>query len=129
VKSRSIGMGSAPSPKGLTMPDDPVAHPDPPRDREPSAPTQEAAAGTPPLKGPGVAPDRDAARRTQEPWDHARFVEIYNRFAKERGGWFYEADGRTEDEMGARYRYYPEVYPDLKTFADGLFIWEQRLNL
>ena len=71
----------------------------------------------------------DASADAQEPWDYERFVAIYNAIALDRAGWRYEADGRTPDELGERYRSSPATYPTLRDFAEGLFIWEQRLNL
>lgn len=65
----------------------------------------------------------------QEPWDYARFVDTYNAVAMARGGWYYEPDGRTEDEMRERYHRGPRHFPDIETFAEGLFTWDQRLNL
>jgi hypothetical protein len=64
----------------------------------------------------------------QEPWDHARFVAAYNRLADERGGWHFEGD-RAEEDLRARYLRSPETYPDLAAFTEGLFIWDQRVNL
>jgi hypothetical protein len=66
---------------------------------------------------------------TQEPWDYARFVEIYNRIARERSGWFYEPRDNTAEALGARYHAYPWAFPDLETFAEGLYVWEQNINL
>ncbi|HEU0299266.1 MAG TPA: hypothetical protein VFR37_07430 [Longimicrobium sp.] len=74
-------------------------------------------------------PDRDPGEPVQEPWDYDRFLETYNRIAIERGGWRYEADGRTPEELGQRYLYYPEYYPTIEVFAEGLFGWDQRLDL
>jgi len=74
----------------------------------------------------------DAARdspEVQEAWEYDRFVAIYNRIAEEQGGWHYEADGRTPEEMRARYERSPGTYPTIAKFAEGLFIWEQRVNL
>jgi hypothetical protein len=65
----------------------------------------------------------------QEPWDYDRFVETYNRIALHRGGWLYEADGRTPEEMRQRYLRSPATFTDLHVFAEGLMIWEQGLNL
>lgn len=71
----------------------------------------------------------DATADAQEPWDYERFVAIYNAIASDRGGWHYEPDGRTPGEMSERYRRSPVTYPTLRAFAEGLFIWEQRLNV
>jgi hypothetical protein len=65
----------------------------------------------------------------QEPWDYERMVRIYNRLAEERGGWHLEEQERTPQELKARYEKSPETYPDLPSFAEGLFIWDQRVNL
>lgn len=64
----------------------------------------------------------------QEPWDFVRMIEIYDRLADERGGWHFEHD-RTEEVLRARYLGSPDGFPDLQHFAEGLFIWDQRLNL
>jgi|GEM_PF-6848803 len=73
--------------------------------------------------------DADWAERTkhQEPWDHARFVEAYDAIADARGGWHYEADGRTPEELRERYHSYPDSFVDLHTFAEGLFISDQQM--
>jgi hypothetical protein len=65
----------------------------------------------------------------QEPWDYDGFVEAYNRIVLKRGGWYYEADGRTPEEMRQRYLRSPETFTDLHAFAEGLVIWDQGLNL
>jgi hypothetical protein len=64
----------------------------------------------------------------QEPWDYDRFVAAYNALAEERGGWHYEADVAPE-VLAARYANSPATYPTIAAFAEGLFIWEQRVNL
>jgi hypothetical protein len=69
------------------------------------------------------------APRAQEPWDYARFVGIYNRIAKERSGWFHEPRGNTEEALRARYHAFPWAFPDVETFADGLYVWDQNINL
>lgn len=74
-------------------------------------------------------PDSGPSAVGQEPWDYDRFVETYNRIAKARGGWRFEADGRTPEELRRRYHAYPEHYPTIDAFAEGLFGWDQRLNL
>jgi ligand-binding SRPBCC domain-containing protein len=64
----------------------------------------------------------------QEPWNFQRLVEHYNRLADERGGWHY--DGSTpEAELQTRYSKSPRTYPTMEAFAEGLFIWEQRVNI
>lgn len=52
--------------------------------------------------------DEPGAQPAQEPWDFARVVELYNARAKHSGGWFFEADGRTEEDLRASYLYYPQ---------------------
>jgi hypothetical protein len=74
-------------------------------------------------------PDPDPGAPAQEPWDYGRFLEAYNRIAIERGGWRYEADGRTPEELRQRYLKYAEHTPTIEVFAEGLFGWDQRLNL
>jgi GNAT superfamily N-acetyltransferase len=66
--------------------------------------------------------------KDQEPWDYDRFLEIYNGIAKERGGWVFEADGRTPDVLRERYHSYPEHYTSLYEFAYGLFYSDQRMD-
>jgi hypothetical protein len=66
-------------------------------------------------------PDPAADRLDQEPWDYERFIETYDRIAKARGGWRFEADGRTPEELRRRYLQYPEDAPTLEAFAEGLF--------
>jgi hypothetical protein len=65
----------------------------------------------------------------QEPWDYARFLELYNGVAVRRGGWYYEADGRTEDDLRRQYLRLPGDYPDLERFAEALFEQDQRFPL
>jgi hypothetical protein len=65
----------------------------------------------------------------QEPWDYGRMVRIYNRLAEERGGWHLEEQERPAEELRRRYENSPETYPDLLSFADGLFTWDQRVDL
>jgi hypothetical protein len=48
--------------------------------------------------------------------------------AEEQGGWHYEGDTPAA-ELERRYRSSPASWPDIQTFASGLFIWEQRVNL
>lgn len=74
-------------------------------------------------------PDSDAGAVAQEPWDYGRFIEAYNAIAKARGGWRFEADGRTPDELRRRYQAYPADAPTIEAFAEGLFIWDQGLSL
>jgi hypothetical protein len=73
--------------------------------------------------------DSESSAVEQEPWDYDRFVETYNRIAKARGGWRFEADGRTPEELRQRYLRYPEYHPTIAAFAEGLFGWDQRLGL
>jgi hypothetical protein len=72
-------------------------------------------------------PDWAWRTRDQEPWDYDRFLEMYNAIAKMRGGWVFEADGRTPDVLEERYHSYPQHYPDLSTFAEALLISDQRV--
>ncbi|HEY9843499.1 MAG TPA: hypothetical protein V6D23_23715 [Candidatus Obscuribacterales bacterium] len=65
----------------------------------------------------------------QEEWDYLKFLTEYDALADARGGWHYEADGRTPEEHAAEYASSPEIYPTIYDFAEGLFIWEQRLNI
>lgn len=65
----------------------------------------------------------------QEPWDYDQFLETYNRIANARGGWRFGADGRTPDELRRRYLAYPQDAPTIESFAEGLFTWDQGLNL
>jgi hypothetical protein len=76
---------------------------------------------------PVGACDHDAAG--QEPWDHERFLETYNRIAKARGGWRFEANGRTPEELRRRYQRYPQDTPTIESFAEGLFMWDQMYSL
>ena len=69
--------------------------------------------------------DEPGDRPAQEPWDFARVVELYNARAKSSGGWFFEPDGRTEGDLRAGYLYYPQYFPDLATFAEGLYYNDQ----
>jgi hypothetical protein len=72
---------------------------------------------------------RATVNADQEPWDYERFLETCNGFATARGSWYYEADGRTAEELRERYHRSPREFPDIRTFAEGLFIWDQGLNL
>jgi hypothetical protein len=64
----------------------------------------------------------------QEPWDFEAFVALYDARAEAAGGWRYDGDVG-EATLRARYLASPETYPTLDAFAEGLFIWEQRLDL
>jgi hypothetical protein len=46
---------------------------------------------------------RATVNADQEPWDYERFLETCNGFATARGSWYYEADGRTAEELRERY--------------------------
>lgn len=67
--------------------------------------------------------------RLQEPWSYSRFLKIYNRHAESRGGWHFEPDGRTPEELRHRYRSNALSFRTLRGFAESLFEWDQRLNL
>jgi hypothetical protein len=82
-----------------------------------------------PAPAPADAAGGSVGAVKQEPWDYDRFVETYNRIVLHRGGWLYEANGRTPEEMRQRYLRSPATFTDLYVFAEGLVIWEQGLNL
>ncbi|HYW13746.1 MAG TPA: hypothetical protein VE871_17420 [Longimicrobium sp.] len=69
---------------------------------------------------PGPPPDP-----VQEPWDYARVLELYNGLAERRGGWYSEADGRTEDDLRLQYLRRQGDCPDLRLFAEALFEQDQ----
>jgi hypothetical protein len=63
----------------------------------------------------------------QEPWDYARCLDLYNGMAERCGGWYYEADGRTEDDLRCQYLRLRGDYPDLERFAGALFERDQQV--
>lgn len=79
---------------------------------------------------PGREHDADwgEVKQAQEPWNYARVVELYNDIARGSSGWFFEAKGRTEENLRGQYRHYPGLYPDLQAFAQGLYDYEQRYD-
>jgi hypothetical protein len=64
----------------------------------------------------------------QQPWSYETFVASYNRFGTERGGWQWD-ENIPKEELERRYIHSPETYPTIEAFAEGLFIWEQRVNI
>ena len=76
-----------------------------------------------------TSPDGAGSRGpAQEPWSYTEFVARYDAIAIERGGWRFEHD-RTDEQLRGRYQRSPETYPTLASFAEGLFVWDQRVNL
>jgi hypothetical protein len=74
-----------------------------------------------------IADAREYLSQPQEPWSYETFLAIYNRIAEERGGWHYDGN-IPEAELEQRYRQ-GQYWSTVEEFAEGLFIWEQRVNI
>ncbi len=67
---------------------------------------------------PAAAPPREA-------WDYDAFVRHYNEFAREFGGWNFDATGMSEEKL--RGYYDSQLFDDLRDFARTRFQLDQQM--